>query len=249
MKRSIFDDIEKNKNDPEKVRLILLTENFAFNGAINYIRQQRGDRAKKEHVDKLSGVLRLPKTFIYMYAKTQKPFLRDIEAQQSIYYVYDSAEGPKNIIDEDGEYIKFYPEKSDIYYKKLIKQLRANYAFLQATEDEKKKFFKSGGHSALHFLDNKRAKKKRHQHGYNFKEDMKIYLECEKSIKELFTNKDIPQGLSDEQLKEYNETFIKHAIDFAAEKLKIKTNRAKDVYYEVCRRYKLPTLNNFFLFY
>jgi len=246
MRRNILGEIEQNKKDPEKVRLILLTANLAFNEAVDYIRQQRDDKAKKEHIDKLSEVLRLPKTFIYMYAKIRKPFLKDIEAQQGIYYVYDTAMGPKNIIDKDGIFIKFDPDKSNDYYKKLIKQLRSTFAFLQASEDEKEKFLKSGGHSSLHFLDNKKAKKRRHQHGFNFEQDINIYLECEESFKKVFTT---TTGIKDE-----GKILIKHAIEFATENLGLdycnagEINRIKRIYYEVCRRYKLPTPNNFFPF-
>ena len=63
---------------------------------------------------------------------------------------------------------------------------------------------------------------------------------CEKSLEEMFTTS---TGIKDE-----GELMIKHAIEFATENLGLdpynsnNIDRVKRIYYEVCSRYKLPTL-------
>ena len=225
--------------DFETVRLILLAKNFVFNQEIKFIKTEKNEEIRQKKFDELSKRLKLPKDFAHTYAIYKKPLLKDLEARQSIYYVYGLDES-KKIIDEDGIYIKFDPQKTDNYYKRLIKQLRALFAFLDASEQEKELYFKKGGHSTFHFLDNKKAKTPRHQHGSNFKKDISTYLMCEKSLEEMFTTS---TGIKDE-----GELMIKHAIEFATENLGLdpynsnNIDRVKRIYYEVCSRYKLPTL-------
>lgn len=244
MRRNLLDDLEKIKTDWEKVRFILLIKNFTFNQKLKQIRREKDKDLREEKLEELCEHLRLPITSTYLYMTHKRPFLRDFEIQQSLYFVYDTAMGPKNVIDKDGIYIKFDPDKPDIYYKRLIRQLRSNAAWLRAPSEIQQTFIKRSGSSPYHFLGKKKAKTRRSQHGFNFKQDMKVYFECEKSIMEIFTisAKDMPVSLSKEQEKEYNEKFIKHALNFVAEELEMNPAKVKRIYYEVCTRYKLPTL-------
>lgn len=225
--------------DFETARLILLAKNFVFNQEIKFILTEKNEEIRQKKFDELSKRLKLPKDFAHTYAIYKKPLLKDIEARQSIYYVHELEGKPKKVIDEDGIYIKFDPQKTDNYYKRLIKQLRALFAFLDASEQEKELYFKQGGHSTFHFLDHKKAMTPRHQQGSNLEQDIKIYLVCESTIKTMFSVSidEVPLIEEDNQVLR-----LYHALEEAAFKLKLEPTRVKSIYYEVCRRYKLPTL-------
>ena len=234
--------------DFETVRLILLAKNFVFNQEIKFIKTEKNEEIRQKKFDELSKRLKLPKDFAHTYAIYKKPLLKDIEARQSVYYVYGSDES-KKIIDEEGIYIKFDPQKTDNYYKRLIKQLRALFAFLDASEQEKELYFKKGGHSAFHFLDNKKAKTPRHQQGSNLEQDIHVYLTCENAIKNMFSTKTIQISDHNETVLGDGEKFLFDALALTAEDLNITPEQTKRIYYEACRRYKLPTLTkdpNFF---
>lgn len=225
---------------PEITRLLLITKNYFFNKLIDGIRNEKNLVYRKLKTDHLSSALSLPKVFTWVYVDSKKIFLRNIEAQQNIYYVHDSENG-KQIIAEDGVYIKFDPDKSNKYYETIIKQIRSSFAFMDASEEEKEDFLKNGGHTALNYLQGKVAKKKRHQHGYNKMEDINIYIKCEKEIENVFLSEP-PEGLDNYEKKEYEKKLVKDALDTAALDLK---REVKTIYYEVCRRYNLPTFRTY----
>lgn len=225
--------------DLELLRLVLMTNNFFFNKIVKSIRRLKNNSDKEEKISKLSGLLSLPRFFVQSYIFSGKLDLEDVKTRQSVLIVHDSESGRK-IIEEDGIYIKFDPRKPNDYYLKIIKQLRATFAFSDAKEEEKERFIKSGERSTLHFLDGKRAKRVRHQHGSNLEEDISIYLECQKALKSVFTTKTFTVvEPSDLEIK------VLHALEFAAENLGLDKERVKNIYYEVCRRYQLPTHRNF----
>lgn len=224
--------------DWEQVRLILLTYSFAFNNDVASIKKTKSKAKQEELIQNLATTLKMPEPFVYAYATSKKLIVDDIEAYQSLFYVYDKADGGKQVIDQEGVYIKFDPTKTDPYYKRLIKQLRAIFAYMQASEEEQEQFMDSKK-SVRHFLDDKKAKTPRKSHGYNFEQDIKVYLTCEKTIKNMFSTK-IVNIVEPEDAKR----FVLDAIDFTAEELGITKQQAKQMYYEVCRRYKLPTLTS-----
>lgn len=250
MKKNRLDELvnklETIKADWEKIRFILLIKNFAFNQKLNQIRKEKDENLREEKLEELSKHLKIPITSTYEYMTNKNIFLKDLEAQQNIYYVYDSMFGSKKVIDTDGIYIKFDPDKPDTYYKKLIRQLRSTAAFLNSPSEIQQEFMKRRGTSTYHFLGNKKAKTKRSQHGSNFKEDIKVYFVCEESLEQVFT--------TTTGIKEEGEILVKHALEFATENLGLdpyndsEVKRVERIYYEVCRRYRLPTLKDFFLF-
>lgn len=230
--------------DWERVRLILLTHNFAFNIDVASIKKAE-PKSREVLITRLVEIYKIPEPFTRAYVQSKKLLITDIEADQSIYYVHDKADGGRQIIDQDGIYIKFDPTKPDPYYKKLIKQLRAYYAFNDASDKEQREFVYTKRQTALHFLDNKKAKTPHKPHGYNFEQDIKVYLICEKTIKDMFTSDTtVIEAAKEDNIKRGDaEKYISDALDLTAEKLKLSPQQAKRIYYEVCRRFKLPTLN------
>ena len=233
--------------DFDTVRLILLSKSFVFNLDIKSAKKIK-DKDKQDTLFRyLAKKLKVPLSFIYEYAQSGAVDLKDIEAQTSVYWVYDLAlENKKNIIDEDGAYIRFDPKKTDRFYKKVIKQLRSSFAFDDAVEAEKQAFVKSGGRSALHFLGGKKAKQEKSQHGSNFEQDVKIYLKCEecftltnRSLGKLKNRKSV---WDKDVIEEDTSAFTEHVLAFAAEELGLKTQQVRRIYYEVTSRYHLPTL-------
>lgn len=233
--------------DFDTVRLILLSKSFAFNIDIKSAKKIK-DKTQQDTIFRyLAKKLKVSLSFVCEYAESGTVDLRDIEAQTCVYWVYDLAlENKKNIIDEDGAYIRFDPTKTDRFYKKVIKQLRSSFAFDNATDVEKEVFVKSGGRSALHFLGNKKARQERSQHGSNFNQDIKIYLKCEESFKltnsALKEQRNHKKALDEDIRKEDGSAFTENVLAFAAEELGLKTKQVSRIYYEVTSRYHLPTL-------
>lgn len=224
----------------EYVRLVLLSHNFAFNTDVAFIRKTKPKSEQEELIKHLANSLKLPEPFVYAYVTSKKLIVDDIAAHESLFYVYDKADakGTRQVIDQEGVYIKFDPTKTNPYYNRLIKQLRAIFAYMQASEEEQERFIDTKK-SVRHFLDDKNAKTPRKSHGYNLEQDIKVYLTCEKTIKDMFAVKLDETQYIEEDIKA---TYLYHAIEEAASKLKIEPKKAKSFYYEVCRRYKLPTL-------
>jgi len=237
--------LEQVKNrDFDVVRVILLSQSFAFNLDIQAFKKIKDEKEKEQAFRGLVYQYRLPKSFILNYTKNQSLNIDDLETQLCVHEVYDSAsDGERNVIDQEGIYIKFDPDKTDRFYKSVIKRLRSSYEFFRASEKDIRRFTKEGGRSPYLFNADKKAHQKRKQHGSNFEEDVSIYLACEKAFTEINDIMDVSIGTSSSEIdKEDAASFVKNAIDFAAEKLKIPSQRAKDIYYEVCNRYHLPTI-------
>lgn len=246
--KGVIAQVEKNIDEWVKVRLILLQYNFSFNNQLRALRLMRDRHTREKDLIQLAERLQLSPKQISYYLANRKFFLRDIEYDQSVYYVAPDTEGKMSVIDQEGIYIRFYPDQTDEYYSKIIKQLRADHAFLQSSEEEKRQFLDTHHRTAIHFLDNKKAPKFRHQHGSNFLQDIEIYLTCEKAIQDMFNTETDPVKVVDKEkegIKRIDEEkYISDAIDLTAEELKIAPQQAKRMYYEVCRRYKLPTLTS-----
>ena len=175
--------------DWERVRLILLTHSFAFNIDVASVKKTKPRTKQEELITHLIKTYKIPEPFTRAYIQSKKLLITNIEADQSVFYVHDKAAGGRQVIDQDGAYIKFDPTKPDPYYKKLIKQLRAYYAFNDASDKEQREFVRTKGQTTLSFLDNKKAKTPHKPHGYNFEQDIKVYLMCEKTIKDMFATK------------------------------------------------------------
>lgn len=228
--------------DFDIVRVILLSKSFAFNLDIKAFREIEDEKQKKQTLQGLIYQYRLPANFIQDYSEIQKLNMDDLETQLCVYEVYDRASGgDKNVIDQDGLYIKFDPNKTDRFYKKVIKRLRSAYEFQQAEEKDKKEFIRRSGKSHYQYNALGKAAQKRRQHGSNFEQDIKVYLTCENTFRQINSTPRVNTGYGVAAEKD-NEAFIKNALDFAAEKLKMSPQRVKSIYYEVCKRYSLPTL-------
>lgn len=226
----------------ETTRLMLIPESFVFQEIIKLMRKK--DKKSQEGLIKIvSQELNVPKDFLGVYLASRRSFIKDWEAQYGLYYVYDKTDGSKKVIDEDGVYLKIEPGRPDHYYKKLIKQARSIFQFSIASEAEKETHLRNNGHSALDFLEKqtKKAKKSRKQHGYNLKQDLTVYLVCEQSIKETLTTQRFTDGRDPDVMDKDESGPIKHALEYAAEKLKQVPDQIRTIYYEVCRRYQLPT--------
>lgn len=242
---SIKKVLEQVKNrDFDVVRVILLSHSFAFNLDIKAFKNIKDEEEKEQALLGLLFQYKLPKSFILDYTKTQTLNVNDLETQLCVYEVYGRAlDNGENIIEQDGLYIKFDPEKSDRFYKKVIKRLRSTHEFQTASEEEKRRFNRESGKSSYHYNADKKSHQKRKQHGQNFEEDIKVYLTCEKAFKEIDSSMGYAVNTGDNKVnKEDREAFIKNALSFAAEELKMQPQKAKDIYYEVCNRYQLPTL-------
>lgn len=227
----------------ERVRLILLTHSFAFNIDVASIKKAK-PKSREELIGYLIETYKIPEPFTRAYVQSKKLLITNIEADQSVFYVHDKADGGRQIIDQDGTYIKFDPTKPDPYYKRLIKQLRAYYAFNDASDAEQREFVRTKGQTTLSFLDNKKAKTPHKPHGYNFELDIKVYLMCEKTIKDMFaSNTTVVEAAKEDNIKRGDaEKYILDALDLTADELNVTLEQAKRIYYEVCRRFKLPTL-------
>lgn len=227
----------KNK-DFDIVRVILLSKSFAFNLDIQAFRKITDNKEKEQALLGLIYQYRLPRRFILNYAKTRSLNIEALETDLCVNEVFDPTSESESGIDQEGVYIKFDPEKTDRFYKRVIKKLRSSYEFHRATGKAQRRFVVEGGKSPYLFNAKRKASQKRHQHGLNFDQDMKIYLTCEKTFKQIDSTLGDSRKLESEDIT----AFIKNALAFAAEKLNMPPQKVKEVYYEVCNRYQLPTL-------
>lgn len=240
MKRKILKQVEKA--NPDETRLILLSVNYFFNKLASDVRHEKNQIKRSIMLSKLTEALSIRGTILETFIELGRFELNNLDVQQGLHYVYGTLID-KQIIDQDGIYIKIELGRSDTYYKGLIKKARAELTFVNSPAEDQEKFLSEKGNFSIKYLDNKKAPKHRKQHGYNNREDMEIYLECEKQIKNVFTAK-APEGLSNYDKKEYENKIVKDALETAALDVKKDTTR---IYYEVCRRYKLPTFKDYSL--
>ncbi len=234
-----WDLIEELKNKHFLVkRLVLISKSHVFNSMRDVIKTESNNKEKIRLIALYAEELGVPESMLANVKNSDPENIlgidyMDLLMSSNVYYVYDSLEGRKNIVD-DGVYIKFDPSITNTEYERVIKKLRSSNEFIFAAESEKEDFIKGGGRKASDFRNDKKSGTPRKHDGYNFEEDIRIYLACEKEIGISFSP-ELKKGYSRD-----NDAKVEWSVEEAASKLGIDTHKCKQTYYEVCRRYKIP---------